>query len=284
MTVTEDQLKFWARPPNEAQEKRCKNAEDMIRNAIQASGALSRRNINIFLQGSYANNTNTARNSDVDVGVVCHDTIFSDYPDGMSREDFGITPATYQYSTFKNEIEEALTSYFRNGTVKRSNKACDIKATSYHVEADVAPFLEHRRYTTSGSYLEGVELQPDNGGRVKNWPEQHKANGIAKNKATGRRFKRMVRVVKSINDLTDNPVPGFLIECLMWNIPDTEFAHATYEQTLRTILIYLHGHLGTSVADDWVEVSQLKYLFRGNSWSKEDAKSAILKIWNKAEL
>ena len=48
MTVTEDQLKFWARPPNEAQEKRCKNAEDMIRNAIQTSGALSRRNINIF--------------------------------------------------------------------------------------------------------------------------------------------------------------------------------------------------------------------------------------------
>lgn len=284
MTVSEDQLRVWAQPPSKTQEDRCKNAEDMIRKAVQASEALKRRDITVFMQGSYANNTNTARKSDVDVGIVCHESVFSTYPEGKSRDDFGFTPASYTYATFKNEVGEALTSYFRGGTVTRGNKAFDIKANSYHVEADVAPFLEHHRYSVSGSHIEGVELRPDNGGRVINWPEQHKSNGVSKNNTTGRRYKRMVRVVKSLNDLTPEPVPGFLIECLMWNVPNSHFAHATYEQTLRSSLAFIYQSLGTPVSDEWGEVSELKYLFRGNSWTKEDAKIAISHIWNKAAL
>ena len=82
--------------------------------------------------------------------------------------------------------------------------------------------------------FEGVELRTDGGAkRVINWPEQHKKNGIAKNNETGRRYKRMVRIMKSINDLTENPVPGFLLECLMWNVPNQYCTQATYEQSLR---------------------------------------------------
>ncbi|NOE32170.1 nucleotidyltransferase [Ruegeria sp. HKCCD7318] len=284
MTVSEEQLLVWAQPPSKTQEERCKNAEDMIRKAIQASDALKSRDITVFLQGSYANNTNTARKSDVDVGVVCHESFFSSYPEGKSRDDFGLADATYTFADFKKDVGEALTSYFRDGTVTRGNKAFDIKATSYHVEADVAPFLEHRRYHTNGSYIEGVELRPDRGGRVINWPEQHKANGVSKNKVTGRRFKRMVRIVKSLNDLTEKPAPGFLIECLMWNVPDSHFMHATYEQTLRSNLNYLYQYLALPAADEWGEVSELKYLFKANPWTKEDARTVLARIWDKAEL
>ncbi len=285
MANLETKLKTWAQPPSEAQEKRCQNAETMIRNAIDASAALKHRNITIFGQGSYSNNTNTARNSDVDIGVVCTDTIISDYPDGMSRDDFGLTAADYVYADFKNEVGVALVSYFQGGTVTRGNKAFDIKATSYHVEADVAAFFEHRRYSTSKSYLEGVALRTDKGNRqVVNWPEQHKANGVKKNNATGRRFKRLVRIVKSANDLATNPVPGFLLECLMWNVPNGHYGHATYEQTLRSCLSYLHSNLDTPAVDEWGEVSEFKYLFGGNPWTKAEAKSAVLAIWNKVGL
>lgn len=284
MAISEEQIKYFARPPSEAQEQRCKNAEDMIRKAIMSSDPLKARNVSVFMQGSYANNTNTARTSDVDVGITCHESVFSMYPEGTSREDFGFVPASYTYETFKNEVGEALKSYFRDGAVIRGNKAFDIKSTSYHVEADVAPFLEHHRYAIDGSYIEGVELRPDSGGRVINWPEQHKSNGISKNDATGRRFKRMVRVVKSINDLTAKPVPGFLIECLIWNVPNFQFSHATYEQTLRAILAYLYQSLDTTASDEWGEVSELKYLFRSNPWTKEYARSAISTIWKQAEL
>ena len=270
---------------SKAQEERCQNAEKMIRNAIKASDSLNRRNISIFTQGSYANNTNTARNSDVDVGVVCLDVNFTNYPEGMSDADFGLVTSEYKFETFKNEVGAALKTYFHDGTVTRGNKAFDIKATSYHVEADVAPFFEHRRYSASGSYLDGVELRTDNGGkRVINWPDQHKKNGVSKNNDTGRRFKRLVRIVKSINDETSNPVPGFLLECLMWNVPNMHFGHATYEQTLRSCLSYLHQNLKVQASDEWGEVSELKYLFRGNPWSKSDASAAVLKIWNQVEL
>jgi len=285
MSDLETQLIIWAQPPSEAQEQRCKNAEKMIRNAIQASDSLKRRNISIFTQGSYANNTNTARTSDVDVGVVCHDVNFAQYPDGMSREDFGLVAADYNFATFKDEVGAALTTYFKNGTVTRGNKAFDIKATSHHVEADVAPFFDHRRYASSGSYNEGVELRSDDGGkRVINWPDQHMKNGISKNNDTGRRYKRMVRVIKSINDQTAKPVPGFLLECLMWNVPNSQLGHATYEQTLRSCLSHLHANLQTTISDEWGEVSELKYLFRGNPWTKSEAIAAILSIWNQVEL
>jgi hypothetical protein len=284
MTVSEEQLRTWGQPPSEAQEKRCNNAETMIRRAITASAALQNRNITIFGQGSYANNTNTARTSDVDVGVVCHDTFFYGMPEGKHRDDFEITPATYTFADFKNEVGQALVSYFHGGTVTRGNKAFDIKATSYHVEADVAPFFGYRRYAVSGTYSEGVELLSDKGAEVINWPAQHKENGISKNNATSRRFKRMVRVVKSINDQTTDPVPGFLLECLMWNVPNHQLAHATYEQTLRASLQHLYQSLETQASDEWGEVSELKYLFRGNPWNKETAKTAISKIWDKAEL
>ncbi|MGX9355023.1 nucleotidyltransferase domain-containing protein [Roseobacteraceae bacterium S113] len=285
MADLESKLLEWAKPPSEAQEERCSNAESMIRNAIKASPKLAGRNIKVFSQGSYANNTNTARLSDVDVGVVCSDSLFSSYPAGMSRGDFGLSAADYLFSTFKNEVGQALIDYFRDGTVTRGNKAFDIKATSYHVEADVAPFFEHRRYSSSGSYIEGAELRTDNESRrVINWPDQHKENGVAKNNATGRRYKRMVRIVKSINDLTSAPVPGFLLECLLWNVPNQNLTHATYEQSLRATLIFLHDHLDQEASDEWGEVSELKYLFRGNPWSKHEARVAIAAIWSEVGL
>lgn len=284
MSDLEEKLKGWASPPSAAQEERCKNAESMIRNAINASDALKKRTISIFTQGSYANNTNTARTSDVDVGILCSDVIFSAYPEGKSASDFGLVDTEYTYMKFKDEVGDALVDYFQGGTVTRGNKAFDIKATSYHVEADVAPFFEHRRWSNSGSYQEGVELRPDNGVRVINWPDQHKKNGIEKNNATGRRYKAMVRVVKSINDQLDDPVPGFLLECLVWNVPNQHLGHATYEQTLRSCLSHLYEKLDEVESDEWGEVSELKYLFRGNKWTKATARQNVKNLWNQVGL
>ena len=54
--------------------------------------------------------------------------------------------SNYKYNVFKNEVGEVLALHFGQNAVKRGNKAFDIKENSYHVEADVAPFFEHRRY------------------------------------------------------------------------------------------------------------------------------------------
>lgn len=200
----EAQFREWAKPPGKTEQDRCDNAASAIRNAIKASDKLRSRGVSVFAQGSYRNNTNVRKDSDVDIGVLCTDTFFHEFPEGATRETFSITPATYHYEQYKNEIEEALVSHFGRAAVKRGNKAFDIHETTYHVEADVAAFFEHRRYSNDGSCLKGVELRTDNENRsVINWPEQHYANGTTKNTATGRRYKAVVRILKALsNEMT----------------------------------------------------------------------------------
>ena len=72
---------------------------------------------------------------------MCFDIFFHDFPDGYNRENFGISPATYHYEEFKKDVGVSLVSYFGSGAVSRGNKTFDVHETSYHVEADVAPFF-----------------------------------------------------------------------------------------------------------------------------------------------
>ena len=108
----ESQLREWAKPPGKSEQDRCDNAVSAIRNAIEESDKLRNRRVSIFAQGSYRNNTNVRKGSDVDVGILCTDTFFFELPQGMTREAFQIGPATYSYAQYKNDVEEALTSYF----------------------------------------------------------------------------------------------------------------------------------------------------------------------------
>jgi hypothetical protein len=291
MSNWEDKFRGWASPPGTTEEQRCENAISAIKNALAASDKLKNRGYSVLLQGSYRNNTNVRGESDVDIGVVCSETFFMDLPDGTERETFGIAPATYHYAQFKNEVGEALTSYFGAGAVTRGNKAFDVRETSYHVEADVAPFFEHRRYAKSGTFNEGVELRPDSGvpQRVINWPEQHYKNGVAKNKETSTRFKAMVRVLKSLrNEMVEakiaaaEPAIGFLIECMVWNVPNDNFGNTRYEHDLRNILAFLyHATKSDEGCSEWGEVSELKYLFRGGQkWTRAQAHAFILAAWN----
>jgi hypothetical protein len=285
----EDKFSRWAAPPGKSEEERCSNAETAIRNAIKASSKLDHRDIRIFTQGSYRNNTNVKTDSDVDIGILCYDTFFYFLPEGYTRESFGMTPATYYYTQFKNEVGEALVSYFGAGAVSRGNKALDVHETSYHVEADIAPFFEHRRYSTDGTYLSGVELHPDNGGRVINWPEQHYQNGVEKNKATNRAYKSLVRILKSLcNEMSEQNVQqakevcGFLIECLVWNVPNPSFSHSQWTDDVRASLAHLFNNTREEEkCKDWGEVSELKYLFRGGQkWARQQAFSFIDKAWD----
>jgi hypothetical protein len=285
----EDKFRRWAAPPGKTEEERCSNAETALRNAIKASTKLDHRDIRIFTQGSYRNNTNVRTDSDVDIGILCYDTFFHAFPEGYTRESFGITPATYHYAQFKNEVGEALVSYFGAGAVSRGNKAFDVHETSYHVEADVAPFFEHRRYSTDGTYLSGVELLPDNGGRVINWPEQHYQNGVEKNKATNRAYKSLVRILKSLcNEMSEQNVQqakevcGFLIECLVWNVPNSSFSHSEWTGDVRASLAHLFNNTKEEEkCKEWGEVSELEYLFRGGQkWTRQQAFSFIDKAWD----
>ena len=276
-------------PPSDTEQERMKRAETSVKNAINSSDKLKHRDITTFTQGSYRNNTNVRKESDVDIGVLCYDTFFMNLPEGYTRESFNLQPATYDYSRFKEEVGQALIDYFGKTAVTRGNKAFNIKANTYHVEADVAPFFEHRRYHKDGSYLSGVELRPDNGGKVVNWPEQHYKNGVEKNNLTSHRFKGLVRIIKSLcNEMSDNgiaaakPIPGFLIECLVWNVPNDHFNRYTYTADVMACLTFLFNNTRTDEeCSEWGEVSELKYLFRSSQkWTRTQAHNFISSAWD----
>jgi hypothetical protein len=288
----ESKFREWAKPPGTTEESRCVNALSAIRNAIDASDKLKSRNIKVFCQGSYRNNTNVRKDSDIDVGVLCKDSFFYDLPPEHTETSLRISPATYLFPQFKNEVEEALTSYFGKSAVTRGNKAFDLHETSYHVDADIAPFFEHRRYLASGNYLEGVELRTDNGDRrIKNWPEQHYQNGVQKNKDTRARYKGIVRVLKALsNEMTETNIqagniPGFLNECLVWNIPNSLFQNPTYAEDLRSALVFLYQNTESDEScKEWGEVSELIYLFHpGQKWTRAQVNDFIVSAWSYAK-
>ena len=281
VTRWEDSFSSWAQGPGKTEEQRCENAINAIKNAIDKSDELKHRDIDLFVQGSFRNRVNVRQDSDVDVGIICHDTFFFELPEGYTREQFGITiPADYKYSVFKNELQQALISHFGSSSVHRGNKAFDIKENSYRVEADVAPFFDYRYYRVDASYVGGVRLLPDNGGEVINWPEHHYQNGVSKNTTTCRRFKRLVRILKHLavhmseqgNHIAEN-TPGFLIECLVYNVPDSKFGHGSYAADVRAVVAFLFNEtLDADKCRAWTEISELKYLF--HSEQKWDVRAA----------
>ena len=285
----------WAKPPSKTETERCENAINAIRNAIKKSDKLKNRNLTVFVQGSYRNRVNVRQDSDIDMGVLCDESFFYQLPEGTTNETFGFSgPAKYNYAQFKDELEEALVVHFGRESVRRGNKAIDVRENSYHVEADVAPFFEYRHYHGNGSYLCGVALNPDRGAQVHNYPERllnswpqrplHYENGVSKNEHTHRSYKGVVRILKTIrNKMEDasiraaNPIPGFLIECMVWNAPTSCFTGNTWKERVESVILCLWlGTMEQKYCILWTEVNSIKRLFESTQpWTRGQAHAFI---------
>lgn len=286
-------LRGWAKPPSDTEDERCENAARMIRNALRASPALAQHTLEVFGHGSYRNNTNVRLGSDVDVCVCCTDTFYPDYTfaSGASNATFGTVDSAYGPVDFKADVEAALRAHFGSIAIHRGNKVLHVHENTYRVAADVAPTFERRRYHRGEDgrywYESGTLLITDNGQQIENWPQQHYENGVAKNERTIKRFKAIVRILKRLRDEMDSrgslqgPVASFLIESLVWNVPDACFGHASYFEDVRLVLAHLIVHLsGDETCREWGEVNDRKYLFRwGQTWTRAQASEFAHTAW-----
>lgn len=300
MTISwEDRFASWAQPPGSSEADRIENAITAVRRAVDADDSIAACT-RVFLQGSYRNRVNVRQDSDVDIGVLyTGNAFFATYPAGKTRESYGNEASGYSYASFKNALEGALVRHFGRSAVTRGRKAFDIHANSYRVDADVVPVFEYRRYGESGSHISGVKLIPDAGGPIVNWPErlyddshwlpQHYENGVSKNAATSRGFKGVVRILKKLRyELADQGVraaratPGFVVECLAWNAPNASFAADTWDRVLQAVLLHIWANTRAATScDNWTEVNDLKYLFRGSPPQKlTDAHEFISMAWD----
>jgi len=285
----ENIFRNWGSSPSSTEQTRCNNALGIIRRAISESSDLSNRDIIIFAQGSYRNHTNVPTDSDVDVCVLCRNIFFYELPDGGRPEDFDISPANYDYSEYKNSVEDALVSYLGRKAVIRGNKAYNVNETTYHVDSDVVACFEYRYYQADHTYLEGTAFLTDKGKRINNWPEQNYEKGVNKNNTTQQRFKPIVRVTKNLgNEMEEKGhnivkvIPSYLIECLVWNVPDEGFGHNYYYDDVRYSIAYLYNEtLQSGECKEWCEINDIKYLFHPSQpWQYQQVNKFLLAAWN----
>ncbi len=293
MIYKENDLVKYAAPIGKTEKEKCKRAIEMIRDALSnytadASGILPFENsdsyylgmynrytpnerIKILVQGSYANNTNIKEDSDVDVAVILEDPFWSEYRPGVSASMYGFTNSNRTLKSFKNEVEKDLRDKFRTG-VKRGDKSIKVNGNTYRVDADVVPCGRFRDYRSDFSFSQnnyrgGIQLEPDSGGVIINYPEQHIRNGISKNLETNFTFKKMVRILKHIRGDMEPIYPSakkvgsFQLESLIWNVPNDIFKK--YSSILRYTFDELLSYLYKNKAQfsGFKEANGIKLLF-----------------------
>jgi hypothetical protein len=300
-TDWEQTFRNWSKPSSDNECEKQENAERMIGDAISAYEPLKQRDIKIIPQGSYRNNTNVRQESDVDICVCCMEPFFDDYNFAdYARSGAGVYTASYTFAQFRNDVQAALESKFTKKGVTRGDKAFDVHANTYRVDADVVAAFAFRVYTRKEynflikTYLTpyvqppGTKFIADGGKIIVNWPEQHYATGVDKNKRTGGRFKFIVRALKRLKFYliakgidAAKPIPSYLIECLMYNVPDQVFDGDSYKKNVQSSLLTCFTATDTDDAcAKWEEVNRMKFLFdTAQPWTRQQAHDFVLAAW-----
>lgn len=296
MKYTEDTLKRWTQPASDSEEDKISNTISMIKSAINSSSDLNALDIEIFVQGSYANKTNVRTNSDVDVCVMLKSTFFTSYPEGKTDSDYGFVEGSITYSDYKSLVKDAIIKKFGASSVTIGNKSLKVSSNSYHVDADVVVAFMLKDYSLIGSanrdrYIEGIKFFASDGQEVRNYPKDHIENGKSKNKSTNHRYKYLTRIMKRIRNnmvedyiIDGNVITSFLVECLVWNTPNRIITgYSSWIETVKQTIVYLYNEIDSNNHTEWGEVSEHLYLFRARKWTDMDAKTFLNKMWNYME-
>lgn len=293
MKFTEQQLRSYAQPLSETEIEKCKNAIRMVRDALKERGFIddskdlqnlvegtlmfgtilmnknNNRKVKLFLQGSFANNTNVKGESDVDIAIILESTFLPKYRKGILKENYGHIDSSDSLHSFKDDVEETLKLKFGRD-VERKNKSIKIHGNTYRVDADTVPSMRYRDYSNDyiyqeENYIGGIVIYPDDGGRIINYPEQHIKNGKTKNISTNHMYKKMVRIIKKmrysmqeIGYASANQVSSFGLESLLWNIPDYVYTKYT---SYRFIFNELIKYVQEENISSYKEANGIKDLF-----------------------
>ena len=209
----------------------------------------------------------------------------------------------FTYEQYKGEIVSCLRTVFGPSAVKVGAKAVHVHNDSQdRISIDVVPAftfeLYRARANNFGPYTSpnvGIAF-PGAGGRlITNFPRQHYEHGTLKNDATGRRYKRVIRIIKRLrNHIAENAyaspparacakaTSSFLIESLVFNCPDHLFGNSSIYDDVTAVLRFLSSGLtdvrpGTTLLAVpswmwWWEVNQVRLLFTPDkAWSAQSA-------------
>lgn len=245
MAIPETQLETWS---NQGSVIQSANTYGTIRRALESSDATyTSRDFEIFLQGSYGNDTNIYAESDVDVVIRLDANFYYSLDDLTPAERAAFeaahsAPAGYTNAQFKAHVLQALRTGFP-GAVTPGNKAIKIAAAGSRRSADVVAATQFRRYRrfvspSNATYDAGLCLFDTGGNRIVNYPRQHSENCTAKHQATNGWFKPTVRILKNVRGamageglIAQGIAPSYFLEGLLYNVPNEHFG-ISYQDTM----------------------------------------------------
>lgn len=262
----------WARPLSDTEEQKCQNAESMIRSALNGHRELVGLDLRVFAQGSYKANSNVRADSDVDICVRCTNTFHYTAPPDVNTREYFNSPATLDYQTYRTKISRALYDKFTIYGVEAGDKAFKVKENTYRICADVVPTFEYRQYYWQGAglmYRSGTCFFTASGKFIVNWPEQTLANGVAKNTRTGKRYKKVVRVLKGLRNEMESKgyasakkISSFQISCLAYNVLDGYYGNNDLYDDVKGVAGSIwYGTYDPSRCSAWTEIDEIKPLF-----------------------
>lgn len=286
----------------EDEEKRCRNAIKEVISALKYCGFETRNyshpvyssnqeykrmiysplqdknniQVAVFLQGSYASNTNVKGRSDVDIAVVDLSRFRANYEYDKNRNDYGFKKSTSSIN-IKNIILSGFIEYFGKEYVVRHDKCINIKSNSKRNNIDIVPAIQYRDYTNgylknSENYTEGTFIQTDKGKEIINYPFHHIKNSEKKHQETQKRYRKLVRIMKYLmyemqkaNIPEAKDISSFGVESLLFNIDNyyyTSRLNMKLGKHFQEILHILLQMLLSDTSHRWVEANGIKPLFK----------------------
>jgi len=252
MGISESQLETWS---HQGAVTTAKTTHESIRNALDSYEWPEGVNFEVYLQGSYKNDTNIRGDSDVDVLVQLNST-FQGETRSLSEEERilyerAYSNAEYNWENFRVDVLKALRDYYGWSLVSEGNKSIKVARDSNRLPSDVIVCLQYRKYkrfrsTNDQNYIEGIVFYTHRDNRwIINFPKPHYDNGVEKMTYTNKRYKPTVRLFKNARTyLIDNRIiaedlaPSYFLECLLYNVPDEHFG-SNYQKTFLSIIEWL---------------------------------------------
>lgn len=251
MAVSEAQLDIWAKLGSVSQSQ---STYAIMRTVLEGSdAAYASLGFDIFLQGSYGNDTNIYADSDVDVVIRLNEVFYHDIGALNAAEQAifhsVMSSGSYGLSDFRRDVLARLYEVFGTA-VRPGTKAILIDATNTRRSTDVLVAAQWRHYTRfksleDESYVEGLVFWAADGTRIVNYPKQHAANSTAKHQATNGWFKPAVRILKNMRNsmcakglIAEGLAPSYFLEGALYNVPDHLFGQ-TYQSTIANALNWL---------------------------------------------
>lgn len=294
MPIPKSQLEIWS---HQGSVQQSSDTYQTIRRALMADDSgFADKSFEVFLQGSYGNDTNIYAESDVDI-VIRLDSIFRYDLEQLTDAEAAayrnyVSPATYSIEQFKAAVVAQLQKRFGVQAVSVGNKAIKIKGEQNRRSADVVVCYEYRNFNSFSNqrthdFSSGIIFQSD-GGEIINFPKQHSKNLTAQHQATGCMLKPMVRILKNMRSrlveegtIRNGGAPSYYVEGMFYNVPVEQYVANSFGDT------FCNGINWLRTADRSKLVCANKhYYLLGNSnvqWSNVDFETflaGVCDLWN----